>query len=76
MTGRVRIVTDSNTMIPWSRVDELDIVVVPLTVTIGGQEMIEDRASFDCGDDRSPESLARDMLGRAPPSIRALFEPA
>jgi hydroxymethylbilane synthase len=41
-----------------------------------GAEMIEDRAMFDCGDDSSPEKLARDMLARAPDSIRKLFNPA
>ncbi len=39
-----------------------------------GSEMIEDRATFDCGDDATPEALARDMLARAPASIRALFD--
>lgn len=43
MTDRVRIVTDSNTMIPWPRLDALDVVVVPLTITIGGDELVEDR---------------------------------
>lgn len=38
----VRIVTDSNTMIPWSLTRALDLTVVPLTVTIGGEEFIED----------------------------------
>jgi hydroxymethylbilane synthase len=40
-----------------------------------GSDMIEDRATFDCGDDRTPEALARDMLARAPESIRRLFAP-
>ena len=41
-----------------------------------GQDMVEERAVFDCGDDRTPEQLARDMLGKAPESIRNLFAPA
>lgn len=43
MSGGVRIVTDSNTMIPWELTDDLGIVVVPLTITIGGIELIENR---------------------------------
>jgi hydroxymethylbilane synthase len=39
-----------------------------------GSEMVEDRAVFDCGDTKIPEQLARDMLAKAPPSIRRLFE--
>ena len=38
----VAIVTDSNTMIPWPLVRRLGITVVPLTVTIGGEELVED----------------------------------
>ena len=40
-----------------------------------GSEMVEDRAVFDCGDDKVPEQLARDMLAKAPPAIRRLFGP-
>ena len=39
-----------------------------------GAEMIEDRAQFDCGDNATPEALARDMLARAPDAIRRLFD--
>ncbi len=39
-----------------------------------GSEMVEGRATFDCGDDATPEALARDMLARAPASIRTLFD--
>ena len=38
-----------------------------------GSEMVEDRATFDCGDHKTPEGLARDLLGKAPESIRRLF---
>jgi len=41
-----------------------------------GRDMVEDRAVFDCGDDKTPEQLARDMLAKAPPSIRRLFAAA
>jgi DegV family protein with EDD domain len=44
MTSTVRVVTDSNTMIPASLGAALDITVVPLTVTIGGDELVEDAA--------------------------------
>jgi hydroxymethylbilane synthase len=38
-----------------------------------GSEMVEDRAVFDCGDDETPAKLARELLARAPESIRSLF---
>jgi hydroxymethylbilane synthase len=38
-----------------------------------GSEMIEDRAVFDCGDHKTPEALARELLAEAPDSIRRLF---
>ena len=43
MSGQVRIVTDSNSMIPWELANELGIVVVPLTIVIDGDELVEDR---------------------------------
>ncbi|MEP7203067.1 MAG: DegV family protein [Ilumatobacteraceae bacterium] len=46
MTPPVRVVTDSNAMIPTALVEILSITVVPLTVTIGGEEFVED-ASLD-----------------------------
>jgi hydroxymethylbilane synthase len=39
-----------------------------------GGELIEDRAVFDCGDHKTPEALARDLLAKAPDSIRRLFD--
>jgi hydroxymethylbilane synthase len=41
-----------------------------------GSEMVEDRVVFDCGDLETPARLARDLLARAPDSIRSLFAPA
>ena len=41
-----------------------------------GSEKVEDRAVFDCGDNKTPEALAREMLAKAPKSIRRLFAPA
>ena len=41
MSSAVRVVTDSNTMVPASLAAEVDLVVVPLTVTIGGDELVE-----------------------------------
>ncbi|HKP34604.1 MAG TPA: hydroxymethylbilane synthase [Sphingomicrobium sp.] len=38
-----------------------------------GSEMVEDRAVFDCGDENTPEALARSLLSAAPESIRRLF---
>jgi hydroxymethylbilane synthase len=41
-----------------------------------GSEKVEERAVFDCGDNKTPEALAREMLAKAPESIRRLFAPA
>ena len=38
-----------------------------------GSEMVEERAVFDCGDDKTPAELARALLAKAPESIRRLF---
>ena len=38
-----------------------------------GKDKVEDRAMFDCGDVKTPEKLAREMLAKAPESIRRLF---
>ncbi len=40
----VRVVTDSNTMIPAALAEAVGLIVVPLTVTIGGDELVEDGA--------------------------------
>jgi len=38
-----------------------------------GRDMVEDRAVFDCDDDATPAELAKEMLAKAPESIRRLF---
>jgi hydroxymethylbilane synthase len=38
-----------------------------------GSEMVEDRAVFDCGETKVAEKLAKDLLAKAPESIRRLF---
>src|SRR4051794_21472004 len=38
-----------------------------------GADMVEGRAVFDCGDHKAPEALARELLEKAPESIRRLF---
>jgi hydroxymethylbilane synthase len=40
-----------------------------------GKDMIEQRAVFDCADEKTPAKLAREMLANAPESIRRLFSP-
>lgn len=40
-----------------------------------GANRIRDRGQFDCGDEAGPAELAKAMLGRAPDSIRSLFNP-
>ena len=41
-----------------------------------GSDIIEDQAMFECGNNRTPEDLARAMLERATESIRRLFTAA
>ena len=41
-----------------------------------GTEMVEERAVFDCGDTKVPAKLAKEMLAKAPESVRRLFNPA
>jgi hydroxymethylbilane synthase len=38
-----------------------------------GSDMVEQRAVFDCGDSDTPVELARELLAKAPESIRRLF---
>jgi len=38
-----------------------------------GSDMVEDRASFECGDNAEAERLAHSLLSSAPDSIRRLF---
>jgi hydroxymethylbilane synthase len=38
-----------------------------------GRDMVEQRVVFDCGEEEVPAALAREMLARAPESIRRLF---
>jgi len=40
-----------------------------------GRDMVEDRVVFDCGDSKAPAELARQLLAKAPESIRRLFAP-
>jgi hydroxymethylbilane synthase len=40
-----------------------------------GRDMVEERVVFDCGELKAPEALARSLLGKAPESIRRLFDP-
>src|SRR4051812_3191170 len=41
-----------------------------------GKDVVEQRAVFDCGDEKTPATLAKEMLERAPDSIRRLFSAA
>ena len=38
-----------------------------------GREEVREETTFECDDHRAPQKLARDMLARAPESIRSLF---
>src|SRR5437868_9756343 len=42
-------------------------------VSEDGKDIIEQRGAFDCDDLKAPAELAREMLGKAPKSIRSLF---
>ncbi len=65
MNAEVRIVTDSNSMIPWYLADELGIVVVPLTITIGKTELTENR-DLDVGDTYRSLRLGTPAMTSAP----------
>jgi hydroxymethylbilane synthase len=39
-----------------------------------GTDIVEGRAVFDCGDNKTPEDLAHALLSKAPPSITRLFD--
>lgn len=55
--------------------DDGELAMRAQLFTEDGSEMIQDKARFDCGDDGTPEGLARRMLEAAPQSIRSLFAP-
>jgi hydroxymethylbilane synthase len=41
-----------------------------------GSEIVEQRAVFECGDSKTPAKMAKEMLAKAPESIRRLFAAA
>ena len=47
--------------------------VAAFCVLEDGADMVEGRTVFDCGDHKAPEALARELLEKAPESIRRLF---
>ena len=56
--------------------DDGDLAMRAQIFSEDGSEMVEQKAVFDCGDIKVPERMAREMLERAPPSIRSLFAAA
>ena len=63
----------SSPVAAFAVLDDGDLIMRAQIYSEDGAEMIEDRAVFECGDLETPAALARDMLGRAPDSIRRLF---
>ena len=57
----------------FAALDDGDLRLRAQLFSEDGSEMIEQRSVFDCGDDRTPEAMAREMLAKAPESIRSLF---
>jgi len=56
--------------------DDGDLAMRAQIFSEDGSEMVEQKAVFDCGDYAVPERMAREILDRAPPSIRSLFSAA
>ena len=63
----------SSPVAAFAVLDDGDLIMRAQIFSEDGSEMVEDRAVFECGDLETPNALARDMLGRAPESIRTLF---
>jgi hydroxymethylbilane synthase len=63
----------SSPVAAFAVLDDGDLIMRAQIFSEDGSEMVEDRAVFECGDLETPNALARDMLGRAPESIRRLF---
>jgi hydroxymethylbilane synthase len=63
----------SSPVAAFAVLDDGDLIMRAQIFSEDGSEMVEDRAVFECGDLETPSALARDMLGRAPESIRRLF---
>ena len=63
----------SSPVAAFAVLDDGDLIMRAQIFSEDGSEMVEDRAVFECGDLETPSALARDMLGRAPESIRTLF---
>jgi hydroxymethylbilane synthase len=63
----------SSPVAAFAVLDDGDLIMRAQIFSEDGTEMVEDRAVFECGDLETPNALARDMLGRAPESIRRLF---
>jgi hydroxymethylbilane synthase len=66
----------SSPVAAFSVLEDGDLRIRAQIFSEDGSEVVEQRAVFDCGDETTPEGLARDMLGKAPESIRRLFSPA
>jgi hydroxymethylbilane synthase len=59
-----------------ARVERTHIHLTGEVLSADGRDRIRDEASFPCGQEEPAAKLARDMLERAPESIRSLFHPA
>jgi hydroxymethylbilane synthase len=67
--------TCSSPVAAFSVLEDGDLRIRAQIFSEDGKDVIEQRAVFDCGDEKTPAAMAREMLGKAPESIRRLFSP-
>ncbi|MGZ2412372.1 hydroxymethylbilane synthase [Sphingomonas sp. F9_3S_D5_B_2] len=65
----------SSPVAAFAVLDDGDLRIRAQIFSEDGEDIIEQRGVFECGDDRSPTAMAREMLEQAPDSIRKLFDP-
>ena len=68
--------TCSSPVAAFSVLEDGDLRIRAQIFSEDGKDVVEQRAVFDCGDEKTPAALAREMLSKAPESIRSLFSPA
>jgi hydroxymethylbilane synthase len=66
----------SSPVAAFSVLDDGDLRIRAQIFSEDGSDVVEQRAVFDCGDEKTPEAMAKEMLAKAPESIRRLFDAA